>query len=281
MDADTINLSCTCVNPMSYPFLDITAHDLSVGYDAENPIISGFNANIERGQFVGVFGANGSGKTTLLRCLLGLLKPITGELNILENIPKRGDARIGYMPQSVPNLQVNISGRALLAATIQGHRFGLPWLSRKARFEMEKIVEFVGAQNLMDRPFMQLSGGERRRLLLAQALLGNPRILLLDEPLAHLDPHYQYSLIELLVRVQKEFGMTLLLTAHDINPLLGAMTKMLYLAGGKAILGDVDTVVNSDVLSHLYGSPIEVIRHQGRIFVMHSNTGQVENASCH
>lgn len=266
---------------MSHIFLDITARDLTVGYDAENPVISEFNGSIERGQFIGVFGANGSGKTTLLRCLLGLLKPIRGELNVLERIPKRGDADIGYMPQSVPNLQTATCGCALLAAVIKGHRFGLPWLSKDARLEIEKIIEFVGAQDLVDRPFMQLSGGERRRLLLAQALLGNPRILLLDEPLAHLDPHYQYILVELFVRIQQEFGITLLLTAHDINPLLGAMTKMLYLAGGKAILGDVDTVVNSEVLSSLYGSPIEVIRHQGRIFVIHSNTGRIENASCH
>lgn len=268
------------MNPIFSDTKVITAHDLSLGYDAQHPVISKFSGVIERGQFVGVFGANGSGKTTLLRSLLGLLKPISGELNVLGHTPKQGDLNIGYMPQAIPTLQTSTSGSALLAATINGHRFGLPLLSKEAHLEIERIVTLVGAENLVHRPFMELSGGERRRLLLAQALLGNPPILLLDEPLAHLDPHYQHVLIELLVNIQKACGITLLLTAHDINPLLGAMTQMLYLAGGKAILGDTNNVINSEILSNLYGSPIEVIRHHGRVFVIHTNTGQVENASC-
>jgi len=258
----------------------IIATNLTIGYDLASPIIQHFNAEIPSNQFVGVFGSNGAGKTTLLRSLLGLLKPLSGELTVLGNTPTCGDKRIGYMPQGIPNVQINISGRALLAATINGSRWGLPLISKKNQQTIDQVVAFVGAENLIDRPFMQLSGGERRRILLAQALLGNPQILLLDEPLANLDPHYQHVMIDLLARVQKKFGITLLLTAHDINPLMGVMTQVLYLAGGKAVIGNVDEVVNNTVLSNLYGSPIEVIHYQGRVFVMHSQTGQVENGVC-
>jgi zinc/manganese transport system ATP-binding protein len=263
------------------PTAVIHAQDLCVGYDGKTPVINHFSGDIASGQFVGVFGANGAGKTTLLCCMLGLIKPLSGELHILGSAPQRGHTHIGYLPQGLPNLPVNVSGAALLAATLGGHRWGLPILTAQQREEIARVVSFVGADALVDRPFMQLSGGERRRLLLAQALLGSPQLLLLDEPLANLDPHYQYTLIELLARVQTELGITLLLTAHDINPLIGVMTQVLYLAQGKAVLGTVDEILTSDVLSHLYESPIEVIRQQGRVFVLHSKTGQAENASCH
>ncbi len=266
---------------MQNPHPIITAKNLAIGYDPQCPVIQQFDATIASGQFIGVFGANGAGKTTLLRSLLGLIKPLAGELSIMGHTPKRGDARIGYMPQAIPNAQTTMSGKTILAATIRGHRWGLPRLSQSERHAIDHVVVFVGAEDIVNRPFAQLSGGERRRLLLAQALLGNPTILLLDEPLANLDPHYQHLLIDLLSRVHKQFAITVLLTAHDINPLLGTMTQVLYLAAKKAVIGDVDQIVNNTVLSHLYGSPIEVFKHQGRVFVMHSNTGQVENASCH
>ena len=259
----------------------IQAHHLSVGYDPSHPVIHDFNALIQAQQFIGIFGANGAGKTTLLCCLLGLIKPIKGKLTVLSEMPICGHPQIGYMPQALPKLHPSISSAELLAATIKGHRWGLPFLSRQAKTEIQKVVEFVGAEDLIHRPFMALSGGEQRRLWLAQALLGQPKILLLDEPLAHLDMHYQHHLVELLIRIQKIWGVTILLTAHDMNPLMHAMTQVLYLAGGKGVIGSVADVINVETLSHLYGSPIEVIQHQGRIFVMHSHTGQIENAVCH
>lgn len=259
----------------------ISAHNLTVGYDLKSPVIRGFSGDIAAGQFVGVFGANGAGKTTLLRCILGLLPPLAGELKVLGKSPRHGHANIGYLPQGLPNLHIGVSGAAILAATMRGQHWGLPILSRAEREEIKDVVAYVGATAYIDKPFMQMSGGERRRLLLAQALLGKPQLILLDEPLANLDPHYQYTLIELLARIQKELNITLLLTAHDMNPLIGIMTQVLYLAQGKAVLGSVDAVLTNEVLSNLYGSPIEVIQQAGRVFVLHSKTGQAENVSCH
>lgn len=262
------------------PSFAITTDKLTLGYK-NHAVITNFTASINEGDFVGVFGPNGAGKTTLLFSLLGLLKPMSGTLKVLGQTPSAGNAQIGYLPQFIPQLNVAISGYTLLAATVKGQRWGLPWVSREERREIETISELVGAQSYVKRPFMQLSGGERQRIMLAQALLGKPRILLLDEPLSNLDPNYQHVLIGLLKQIQAHLNITLLLTAHDVNPLLSAMTRVLYLARGHAAIGTVNEVITSDTLSMLYGTPIEVIKYNDRIFVMHGETGHPENDHCH
>lgn len=257
----------------------ISAENLTLGYK-NYPVIKNFSESITQGQFVGIFGPNGAGKTTLLRSILGLLKPLQGDLKILGQSPRRGNLQIGYLPQFSPTLNVSISGQTLLAASLRGNQWGLPMTSAKQQKEIAKVVNLVGATHYVKRPFMQLSGGERQRLLLAQALLGNPKILLLDEPLANLDPHYQYILVDLLEQIRQQLGVTLLLTAHDVNPLAHVMTRVLYLARGQAAIGSVQEVITSETLTALYGSPMEVIHLDGRIFVMNRNTGQTENAVC-
>lgn len=258
----------------------ISASHVALGY-GNHAVIHDFNCEIGNNQFVGVFGANGAGKTTLLRTLLGLIPPLKGELHVLGNTPNRGHPDIGYVPQIIPNPGVSISGYALLAACVNGNKFGLPILGNAQHQEIARVLQLVGAEHYAQRSFADLSGGEKRRLLIGQALMGKPKILLLDEPLANLDPHYQHVLIELLDKIRKELGITVLVTAHDVNSLLTAMTQVLYFAKGRAILGSVDAVITSKVLSELYGSAVDVIRHNGRILVMHSITGQDENVHCH
>jgi zinc/manganese transport system ATP-binding protein len=136
-------------------------------------------------------------------------------------------------------------------------------------------VATVEAQALAERPLCELSGGELQRLLIDQALLGSPRVLLLDEPLLGLDPRFQQAIVALVKRAQQSEGMTVLFTAHELNPLLGAMDRVLYLGGGRASLGSVDEVITSEVLSGLYGTPIDVVRVNGRIIVL-SGHGPVE-----
>lgn len=258
----------------------IFAQGLAIGF-RNQPVVSGFSGSIALGEFVGVFGANGAGKTTLLQCLLGLLKPLSGQLLLLGEAPRPGNKKIGYVPQTMPNLNVSITGYGFLMAILQGNQLGLPIVRRKHRQEVDRVVELVDVGQFINRPFMQLSGGQRRRLLLAQALLNKPQVLLLDEPLANLDPHYQHLLITLLKQIHQELGITILLTAHDVNPLVNVMTRVLYLAQGNAAMGRVEEVITSQTLSTLYGSPIEVIQYNNRILVIHSTTGQSEDGSCH
>jgi zinc/manganese transport system ATP-binding protein len=142
------------------------------------------------------------------------------------------------------------------------------------------VLELVDASGLAERPVAQLSGGELQRLLVAQALIGEPRVLLLDEPLASLDPHFQQAVVALIKRVQQSLRITVLFTAHDLNPLLDAMDRVLYLGQGQAVLGSVDEVMTSATLTRLYGAPIEVVRVHDRIVVLSGHGAEVDGHEC-
>ncbi len=220
-------------------------------------------------EFVGVLGPNGAGKTTLMRALLGLARPTRGSVRVLGAPVAFGNPAVGYMPQfRSAAAGMGLRGWDFVAGAVAGHRWGLPLLGRAARAEVGRVLALVDATGLARRPLRDLSGGERQRLLLAQALLGRPRLLLLDEPLMSLDPRHQHAVVALVRDLQRELGIAVLFSAHELNPLLGALDRVLYLGGGQAALGTIDEVITGPVLSRLYGSEIDVIRLAGRIFVM-------------
>ena len=232
-------------------------------------VLSNIALAIRDDEFVGMLGPNGSGKTTLMRAILGLFAPRTGSLRVLGRPVARGNPAVGYMPQTRGVLDtVRLSGWDFVASGANGHRWGLPLSGSADRREVAWALEMVQATDLARRPLPETSGGERQRLLLAQALLGRPRLLLLDEPLISLDPHHQGAVVELTRVLQRELGIAVVFSAHDINPLLGAIDRVLYLGAGHAALGTVDEVITGAVLSKLYGSPINVVHLNGRIFVM-------------
>jgi len=237
---------------------------------------------VEPGEFVGVLGANGAGKTTLMRALLGLLPPAAGRIEVLGEPARRGNPAIGYMPQSrsVAGF-ARLSGRDYVAAMMRGHRWGLPLASGGDRRQVDRALDLTGSRQLAERPLGTLSGGERQRLLLAQALLGEPRLLLLDEPLISLDPRRQSEVVALVRDLQRELGVAVLFSAHELNPLLGALDRVLYLGGGRAAMGRVDEVITGPVLSLLYDAPIEVVRTHGRIFVMAGEHDLGREGPCH
>jgi|SRR5579885_3004011 zinc/manganese transport system ATP-binding protein len=251
----------------------IATQDLTLGYD-NHPIVCNITVDIKRGEFIGILGPNGSGKSTFLRVLLGLIKPLSGKISVLNSSPAHGNINIGYMPQMRSHLTIaNMTGRALIEATCDGLHYGLPILSKTRKQQIQKTLEMVGADRFADRIFKQLSGGERQRIYLAQALLGNPDILLLDEPLSSLDPRYQDVFIALLNEIQRNLDVTILFTAHDPNPLLGTMSRVLFFANGKAAIGDINIIITSATLTAMYGTPIEVVRLRNRLFVL-SDTQQ-------
>jgi zinc/manganese transport system ATP-binding protein len=232
-------------------------------------VLIGVDLEIAPGEFVGVLGPNGSGKTTLIRAVLGLIPAAGGAIRVLGRPPARGNPSVGYLPQvrnAVPHLR--LTGWDFVAGTVNGHRLGLPLLGKAARAEVDRVLDLVGAGPLARRPWADISGGERQRLLLAQALIGRPKLLLLDEPLVNLDPHYQNEVVDLVGTIRDEQGVTVLFSAHELNPLLGVIDRVLYLGSGQAALGTVDEVVTAPVLSRLYGTKIEVFSVEGRIFVM-------------
>lgn len=255
--------------------MDLSRVSLSLG---GRSILSDVSFSLEAGEFVGVLGANGAGKTTLLKAILGLLPLTTGEIRVFGLPASRGHAAIGYMPQGRVALPwTKLSSRAFVGSAAGSRRWGSPYLSSAEWREVDWALAMVGAQALARRPLAELSGGERQRLLLAQALLGHPKLLLLDEPLIHLDPRHQQGVVDLVRSLQKSMNLTVLFAAHELNPLLGALDRVLYLGHGLAALGTVDEVMTSAVLSRLYGATIDVVRLNGRIFVM-SGAQDVEHA---
>jgi len=238
-------------------------------------VLDAVTATIERGEFVGVFGPNGSGKTTLLHAVLGLLRPSVGALRVFGASPARGNPQAGYLPQHHASVEgLRLRSRDFVASASDGRRWGLA-LAGRDDDDIDRVLALVEAGALGARPVGELSGGELQRLLLAQALLGRPKLLLLDEPLESLDPHFQQAIVALVKRVARDEGITVLFTAHELNPLLGAMDRVLYLGHGRAAIGGVEEVVTSEVLSRLYGTPIDVLRVDGRIVVV-SGHGAIE-----
>lgn len=233
-------------------------------------------------EFVGVLGSNGAGKTTLMRAILGLVPPRHGMIRVLGQPAARGNAAVGYMPQvRAQSATMRLSGWDFVAGAVNGHRLGLPVLGRAGRMEVDRALSLVGARDLARRPLTELSGGERQRLLLAQTLIGQPRLLLLDEPLISLDPNHQRVVVELTKALQTELRITVLFTAHELNPLLDALDRVLYLGGGQAALGTVEEVITAPVLSRLYGAPIDVVRLDNRIFVMSGSHDMEHDAHRH
>ena len=246
----------------------IELHDVTLEL-GRRAVLRDVSFAIEPGEFIGVLGPNGAGKTTLMRALLGLLPPARGDICVFGRPPRRGDPSIGYLPQTrtvLPDLRMR--GIDFIGASLNGHRWGLPTLTKRERNRLDAALDAVGARELGARPLSDMSGGERQRLLLAQALLGEPKLLLLDEPLIMLDARHQEVAIDIVRKLCRERGITVLFSAHEINQLIGALDRVLYLGHGQAVLGGVDEVVTSAVLSRLYGTEIEVVHAGGHIFVL-------------
>jgi zinc/manganese transport system ATP-binding protein len=241
---------------------------------SHQPIIQNFSANIAIGEFIGIFGPNGAGKSTLLRTILGLISPTQGRVLILNKSIHRGHAAIGYMPQSRYSNHVNqLTGRSYIKATLQGCHWGYSFMTREQHAQVEEVIYLTDITKFVDRPYHLLSGGEKQRISLAQALLGQPKILLLDEPLSGLDPGQQEKIVTLIKNIQKKLNITVLFTAHDVNPLLNVMDRIIYLTHHKTAIGSVEEVITSEKLSWLYDAPIEVVRLENQLFVIHKKLG--------
>jgi zinc/manganese transport system ATP-binding protein len=245
-------------------------------------ILAGVSFAIEDGEFIGMLGANGAGKTTLMRAALGLVPVSGGAIRVLGQPVRRGNAAIGYMPQARGNFAgLRLTGYDVVASAAGGAGWGLPRHDASMRREIDWALEAVGARELARRSLSEISGGERQRLLLSQALLGRPKILLLDEPLISLDPGHQKSVVEIVKRLRDELKIAVIFSAHELNPLIHAIDRVLYLGAGKAVLGAVEDVITGPVLSRLYGTEIEVVRVGKRVFVMAGDVDVERDAHQH
>jgi len=241
--------------------------------------------SVQPGEFLAILGPNGAGKSTLLKAILGLLPLSTGMISVLGKPARRGNAAIGYVPQRRHfEADVHVRGRSIVQLGLDGGNWGLslPLLqrskARETKRRVQEAIDLVGAASYADRPIGELSGGEQQRLLIAQALVRQPRILALDEPLDSLDLRNQQGIAGVIRHISRETGAVVLLVAHDINPVLPAVDRVVYVAHGQVTVGTPAEVITTETLSRLYATPIEVLRaSDGRIVVV----GQPEEEVCY
>jgi zinc/manganese transport system ATP-binding protein len=277
----TETLDSTGLAPAARPAADAVA----VGMRGASAVLggrtiwSGVDLDVAAGEFVAVLGPNGSGKSTLLRVLLGLT-PARGAVQVLGARPGRQNSRIGYVPQRKafdPGLRIR--GIDIVALGLDGARWGtpLPWLTRLVapkraadrRRRLENVIGLVGATDYALRPIGRCSGGEQQRLLIAQALLRRPELLLLDEPLESLDVPSQAGISALVRDICRKERVAVIMVAHDVNPILPYLDRVVYIGGGTAVSGSPEQVITPDNLTALYGVPVDVLRDRaGRLFVV-------------
>jgi zinc/manganese transport system ATP-binding protein len=249
-------------------------------------ILDRVSFEIAPGEFTGLIGSNGAGKTTLFRVILGLQSASAG--NVLFGGPAqpgggpahpggpanrrsraRGHQLIGFVPQKFlldPDLPLR--ARDLVGLGLDAHRLGVPRPSRARRALVDEMLAAVDAQRFADTRVGRLSGGEQQRILIAHALIGRPSLLLLDEPLANLDLRSAHEVVALLARIAREQKIAVLISAHEINPLLEVMDRIVYLAAGRAASGTTAEVVRADVLSKLYRHHVDVLNVHGRVLIV-------------
>jgi zinc/manganese transport system ATP-binding protein len=234
------------------------------------PVLGDVTFSLGKGEFTGIIGPNGAGKTTLLRVILGLIEPSGGRV-LVDGAPlhHKNKAAIGYVPQKlVIDPDMPLRARDVVSLGLDGHRLGFGFPSRQRRALVEAALADVGADGYADARVGELSGGEQQRVLIAHALISRPKLLLLDEPLANLDLRSEQEIVAVLGKLAREHEISVLLSAHDMNPLLAVMDRIVYVANGHAASGPTDEVVTSAGLTELYGHHVDVVRVHGRVLVV-------------
>jgi zinc/manganese transport system ATP-binding protein len=225
--------------------------------------------DVPSGGIFAVIGSSGSGKTTLLHAVLGMIPTASGEIRVLGRPPGAATGLIGYVPQNY----AAAAGNAIRACDavllgLTGNRWGFGRATAQQRRRVDEILQAVDGAEFAQRRLSQLSGGQRQRIAIAEALVSEPSLLILDEPLTALDIRNQRDIVGLLARIRVELGVTILVVAHDLNPLLSVLDGAIYLLDGHAHFDTMDEVVNEDLLSHLYGTSIQVVHTpQGDLYM--------------
>ncbi len=248
------------------PVLDVDEVSVSFG---GRTILDQVTFAVHRGEFTGLIGSNGAGKTTLLRSILGLQRLDGGEIRVDGEPLSRHHNSVGYVPQKVVlDPDIPMRARDFVSLGLDANRYGFSRRTPAQRDRVQQILRDVDAERFADSRVGSLSGGEQQRVLIAHALVSEPALLLLDEPLANLDPKSVQEIVALLHEVASEHHVAVLLSAHEMNALLPVMDRIVYITNGRAASGTTDEVVRSDVLSALYGHHVDVLKLHGRVLVV-------------
>ena len=247
------------INRMSRPLLQLDGVGVRLG---GRQILSDVSFAVGKSEFAAIIGPNGAGKTTLIKVILGLRPTSAGRVI-------KDQLAVGYVPQKIViDTDIPLRARDVVSLGLDGHKLGLTLPSRSRREKISQALRDVGAYDYASARVGELSGGEQQRVLIAHALVSRPRLLLLDEPLANLDLRSEQEIVSLLAKLAREQEIAVLLSAHDMNPLLPVMDRIIYVANGKVASGSTEEVVTSEGLTSLYGHPVDVLKVRGRVVVV-------------
>ena len=249
----------------------VRLRDATMGY-GRRVLFQHLDLEVAPGEFLAVLGPNGAGKTTLLNVLLGVSPLQGGHVEVDGAPPRRGSRHVGYVPQQRAfDADLPLRGRDLVQLGAVGHRWGISLTGASTRRRVDEAIAAVDARAYADAPVGMLSGGEQQRLRIAQALVGDPRVLLCDEPLLSLDVAHQQAVSQLIDERRRTADTAVVFVTHEINPILPYVDRVLYLVGGRSAVGSPSEVLTSERLSALYGTPIDVLDVRGRIIVIGSD----------
>jgi zinc transport system ATP-binding protein len=235
----------------------VSIKDVWVYYDGI-PILEGVSLSVDQGDFLGIIGPNGGGKTTLFKVILGLVSPSRGKVDVLGQSPERSRYHIGYVPQHNlfdRDFPINVRDTVLMGCN--GMIGLIRRYSREDRRRAEEAMKTVGMLPYQNSQLGKLSGGEQQRVFIARALVSRPKLLLLDEPTASVDPAMQTDFYELLERLKQE--MTIVMVSHDISAVsvyvdkIACLNRQLFYHGSKEI--------EPEILEATYKCPVQMIAH--------------------
>lgn len=245
---------------------ELTRSNFGVVYSVNNPaaielshvhvvrdgrsLLEDVNLKLAPGEFTAVIGPNGGGKSTLLRVMLGLMGIEQGEVKMLGKSPSKVRTRVGYVPQQIvhqPGFPIRVSEVVAMGLSVAASRGFSQRL--RSRDKIQLALEEVGVANLADQPFHALSGGQRQRVYIARALIGEPEILLFDEPTANIDPDGTYCFHELLERLHKR--MTMVMVSHDFS-VTAPMVDSVACVNSRLIY-NADSQLTPEMLALIYG----------------------------
>jgi len=246
----------------------LTIESASLEFDSKR-LWHNLSLEVNEGEFIALIGPNGSGKSMLLKSIVGTQKLSSGDIRFLGAEPGSRNSSLGYIPQhraTDSGLPLRVSD--CVGFGLDGHLPGLPISSESRSKKIAEALELVDASSLANKTLGLLSGGEMQRVRVAQAIISEPKLLLADEPLSALDLKHQMRISELIDEQAKKLGSAVIFVAHDLNPIIDFVDRVIYIAQGRHTIGTPDEVMRSDVLSELYGADIDVVRNQGRVVVL-------------
>ena len=237
--------------------------NVQLGYGRRS-VLNALNFEIQKGDFFGIVGPNGTGKTTLLKAILGLLKPVKGEISFLNN--GRGHKKsIGYVPQHasvdeifpITTLEMVLMGRYA--------KMGIFKRPKSRDYAIaEEMLKNVGMENLAKRNYRELSGGQKQRTLIARAMAGEPNILILDEPVEGMDVQGEITIMELIKILHAEYALTVILVSHDLNIIANYVKTLSIINNNTLKLGPVESILNEETIAKVYGTQVKIVNIAGQ-----------------